>query len=39
MLSGVLILLTFGRLKDLYISQALWIYIPGKLFPGYLVIP
>lgn len=24
-----------NRLKDLYISQALWIYIPEKLFPGY----
>ena len=25
----------FRVLKDLYISQALWIYIPEKLFPGY----
>lgn len=32
---GALISLIFGRLKDLYISQALWIYIPEKLFPGY----
>lgn len=24
-----------GRLKDLYILQALWIYIPEKSFPGF----
>ena len=35
MLYGVLILRIFGRLKDLYILQALWIYIPEKSFPGY----
>lgn len=30
-----LILRIFGRLKDLYILQALWIYIPEKSFPGF----
>lgn len=35
MLYGALILRIFGRLKDLYILQALWIYIPEKSFPGF----
>ena len=35
MLYGALISLIFEHLKDLYISQALWIYILGKSFPGY----
>ena len=35
MLYGVLTLHIFGSLKDLYILQALWIYIPEKSFPGF----